>query len=244
MHSNKVVLVTGSSRGLGRRILKEFAKTGYSVVINYNKSESQASDLLKELISEKYNAIKVKADVSSSKEVQKMFSVIMCEFGRLDVLVNNAAIIMDKTIFKMSDEEWQGVLSVNLSGCFYTIREFVKYALKQKDGSIINISSIVGIRGNIGEANYSAAKSGIIGLTKTAARELGRFNIRVNCVLPGFHFDTDMGHQGGKDYYNKILEESVLGRTTDIDELARFIVFLSQLSSVSGQVFNLDSRIV
>lgn len=240
---NKVALVTGSSKGIGRRILCEFAKNGYSVVINYNNSSAAANDFLKELNSSGFDALKIKADVSKPDDVKKLFSEIIESYSRIDVVVNNAAIISDRTIINMSDEEWGKVIDTDLSGSFYVLREAAKYMIKQKSGSIINISSIVGMRGNFGEANYSAAKSGIFGLTKTASRELGRFNICVNCVLPGFHL-TDMGKAGGEEYHKKALNESVIKKTTSIDELSRFIVFLSELKSVSGQIFNFDSRII
>ncbi len=240
---NKVALVTGSSKGIGKKILSEFAKNGYSVVLNYNNSPHLADDFLKELNGCGFNALKIKADVSKTGDVKKLLSEIIGNYGRLDVVVNNAAVISDRTIINMSDDEWEKVIATNLSGGFYVIREAAKYMIKQKYGAIINISSIVGLRGNSGESNYSAAKAGILGLTKTVAAELGRFNICVNCVLPGFHL-TDMGKSGGDEYHHKVLNESVIKKTTSINELAKFIVFLSELKSVSGQVFNFDSRII
>ncbi len=240
---NKVALVTGSSKGIGKRILYEFAKNGYSVVINYNNSSAAADDFLKELKGSGFNALKIKADVSKPSDVKKLFFEIIENYSRIDAVVNNAAVISDRTIINMSDEEWGKVIATDLSGSFYVIREAAKHMIKQKSGSVVNISSIVGARGNFGESNYSAAKAGILGLTKTAATELGRFNICVNCVLPGFHL-TDMGKAGGEGYYKKVLDESVLKKTTSMDELAKFVVFLSEIKSVSGQVFNFDSRII
>jgi len=240
----KVVLITGASRGLGAAFAEGFSKNGYIVAVNYNKSGILADEVLKKIKLSGGSAEKFKADVSSSDEVKKMISEIENKFGRLDVVVNNAGCIRDRTIIKMSDEEWVDVINTNLKGAFYVLREVASLMVRKKiQGSIINISSIVGARGNFGEANYSASKGALISLTKTAAKELGRKGICVNCVLPGFH-RTDMGISGGEEYYKKNIEESVLRTTTSIDELVAFIIFLSQLKTVSGQVFNVDSRIL
>ncbi|MDI6756725.1 MAG: SDR family NAD(P)-dependent oxidoreductase [Endomicrobiia bacterium] len=242
-HEKKVALVTGSSRGLGCRIAKEFASAGYAVGVNYNKSGESADEFVRELRGEGFRAQKFRADVARSSDVFEMTESVIREFGRIDVVVNNAAIIRDRAVVKMSDGEWDDVIGADLSGAFYVTREAAKVMSRQKSGSIINISSIVGWRGNFGEANYSSAKGGLISLTKTAARELGRFGVRVNCVLPGFHL-TDMGSAAPEEYYRKNIAESVLGVTTSDEEFARFVVFISELTTVSGQIFNVDSRII
>jgi len=240
----KVVLVTGGARGLGRSFALKFARNKWAVALNYRQSEGAAEDVCREVLSTGGFCKRFRADVSSSEDVKKMMSGIESEFGRLDAVVNNAACIRDRTILKMSDVEWQEVIDTDLKGAFYILRESVSFMIKKKIcGSIINISSIAGVRGNFGEANYSAAKGGLIALTKTAAREVGRRGICVNCVLPGFHL-TDMGRSAGEEYYKKNLDQSVLHTTTSVEELSDFIVFLAGLKTVSGQVFNIDSRVL
>ena len=167
---------------------------------------------------------------------------VKAAFGHINVIVNNAGICRDRTVVNMSDGEWDDVIQTDLNGPFYVIREFAPL-IGAEGGAVINISSIAGIRGNFGGANYAAAKAGLIALTKTAAKELGARKISVNAVLPGFH-RTDMGKALPDKYARQIEIESVLNLTTDIAELADFVVFLSRAKTVSGQVFNWDSRIV
>ena len=167
----------------------------------------------------------------------------MKNWGRIDVLVNNAGITRDRTILKMTDEEWEDVVRVNLNGAFWCLRDCSKAMIERKEGAIINISSIVAVRGSVGNANYAASKAGLIALTKSAAKELGRFNIRVNAVLPGFHL-TDMGRAVWGKYEERIRSEHTLGRLTDIRELAQFVLFTAKQKSASGQVFNFESRVI
>lgn len=242
--SKKVAVVTGGARGIGRRIAAEFASDGYRVAVNFNRSADAAAEFLHELRAGGFEAESFKADVSKSSEVRDMMENIFRKFGRMDVVVNNAAVIRDRTVSKMSDDEWNEVISTDLSAVFYVTREAAKiFTRAGTGGSIVNISSIVGARGNAGEANYAAAKGGLISLSKSSAIELGSPGIRVNCVLPGFHL-TDMGRAAPEAYYRKNAAESVLKMTTSVDELARFVVFISELKTVSGQVFNVDSRII
>ena len=185
----------------------------------------------------------IKADVAKSKEVRAMVGEVIRKWGRIDVLVNNAGITRDRTILKMTDEEWEDVIRVNLNGAFWCLRDCSRAMIERKEGAIINISSIVAVRGSVGNANYAASKAGLISLTKSAAKELGRFNVRVNAVLPGFHL-TDMGRAVWGKYEERIRSEHALGRLTDIGELARFVLFLAKQKSVSGQVFNFESRVI
>jgi NAD(P)-dependent dehydrogenase (short-subunit alcohol dehydrogenase family) len=186
----------------------------------------------------------IKADVAKSQEVHDMVNLVIKNWGRIDVLINNAGITRDRTILKMTDEEWEDVLKVNLNGAFWCLRDSSKAMIERKDGAILNISSIAAMRGgSVGNANYAASKAGLIALTKSAAKELGRFNIRVNAILPGFHL-TDMGRTVWKKYEERIRSEHILGRLPDIRELAQFVLFLAKQKSVSGQVLNFESRVI
>jgi NAD(P)-dependent dehydrogenase (short-subunit alcohol dehydrogenase family) len=164
-------------------------------------------------------------------------------WGGLDVLVNNAGVTRDRTVLKMSEEDWRRVVDVNLSGAFWVLQAAAKAMCARKDGAILNVASIMAVRGGYGCANYAAAKAGLIALTKSAARELGRFNVRVNALLPGFH-STDMNAAFRDEALEKIRSEHTLGRTPDMAELARFAVHIASLASVSGQVFAFESRVV
>ena len=244
----KVVLVTGASRGIGKAISLEFAKEKYSVVINYRNDEKQAKEVVDSIVNSGGEAFPVKADVSLSVEVNNMVNETLNKYGGIDVLVNNAGIIEDSLIINMDEEKWDKVINTNLKGVFLCCKYVSKSMIKNKKGSIINISSISGVRGNFGQSNYSASKAGIIGLTKSLAKELGRYNICVNAVLPGYHMTglTVDSEKHAKTYSPGIRakEESVLKNFTDLNEVAEFIVFLAGLKSVSGQVFNIDSRVI
>lgn len=242
-HSSPVVLITGASRGIGHALALAFAKKKYRVAVNFVQSIDKAKQVAKEIQSLQAESVLLKADVSDASEVKRMAAQLIKKWGRVDILINNAGITRDRTILKMSDEEWNDVIRVDLTGAFWCLRECAKVMVEQKEGAIINISSIVGVRGSVGNSNYAAAKSGLIGLTKSAAKELGRFNIRVNAVLPGFHL-TDMGATVWGKYADRIRAEHTLGRLTDLNELAQFILFIAQQKSVSGQVFNFESRVI
>ncbi len=239
VNNRKVVLVTGASRGIGKRIALEFGRSGWMVVVNFLKEKEKALSVASEIECLGGSARALQADVSDEASVAAMLK----DIGQIDVLINNAAVCHDRTILKMTPEEWRSVLATDLEGAFYLLQQCGRAMVRRKEGSIISIASVVGMRGGYGNANYAAAKAGLIALTKTAAREFGRFGVRVNAVLPGFHA-TDMSGKVPKEYVENVLSESVLHTTTDIDELARFIVLLSQMRTVSGQVFNWDSRIV
>lgn len=238
-----VVLITGASRGIGRAVAVAFGKKKYRVAINYCQSDDHAKTLMDELRDLGAESILAKADISNSKKVVNMLHVVEEKWGSIDILVNNAGIARDRSILKMTDEEWREPIDVNLSGSFWCLRECARRMVKQKDGAIVNIASIVGVRGSVGNANYAASKAGLIGLTKAAAKELGRFNVRVNAVLPGYHL-TDMGQELNEEQILAVRKSHVLDTLTDLSELAEFIVFVAEQKSASGQVYNFDSRVL
>ena len=239
-----VVLITGSSRGIGRELALGFSKAGYAVAVNYVKEKAKADAVVQEIIKTgNKDAEAFPCDVRDSLKVRQMIDSIVGKWGKLDVLVNNAGITRDRTILKMTNGEWNDVIDTNLSGAFWCIREASRVMAEKKSGSIVNIASIMGIKGGFGNANYSASKAGLIGLTKAAARELGRFQIRVNAVLPGYH-ETDMGNVLKDEQKEKILSEHTLGASAKIEDTVRLILEIAQNTSLSGQVFNSDSRII
>jgi 3-oxoacyl-[acyl-carrier protein] reductase len=237
------VLITGSSRGIGKSMALEFARAGYKVLLHYHTQKQKAQLTAEDIIKTGGSASVYSCNLAQREGVRSMIQKIALAEGSIDVVVNNAALCRDRTILKMTDEQWDTVLATDLSGTFFMIQECARMMIKQKNGAMINIASIVGARGSMGNANYASAKAGVIALTKSAARELGRFAIRVNAVMPGFHL-TDMGKTAPAEYVENISRESVLGCTTDIDELTRFVVLLAQSKTISGQVFNWDSRII
>lgn len=240
---NRVVVITGASRGLGRDIALRFGRAGCRVVVNFMTSEQAGAAVTKEICRFGGDAILFRADVGSSTEVEEMISTVARQWGRIDVVVNNAGITKDGLLLRMDEEDWDRILNTNLKGAFNLVRAASKIMSKQREGHIINISSIVGLRGREGQANYAASKAGLIGLTKVCAKEFGPFNIKVNAVLPGY-IPTDMGGGISDDVRTRILHENALNRVSEPTEVADFIYHLSTMKNVSGQVFNLDSRIL
>jgi 3-oxoacyl-[acyl-carrier protein] reductase len=234
----KTVLITGVSRGIGKKLALHFASKGWNVCGCYKTNQPDFSI---------ENAKFFQCDISKHEEVKLFFKNSAEVCGVPDCVINNAGINADKTVLKMADEMWESVIQTNLNGAFYVVKEAIAAMMKKRSAdaarSIINISSISALKSYFGAANYSASKAGVISLTKTAAREAGRFGITVNAVLPGFH-QTDMGSSAGKEYIEKVKQESALNRTTDINELAEFVFLLAGMRTVSGQVFNIDSRIL
>ncbi|ADQ40647.1 3-oxoacyl-(acyl-carrier-protein) reductase [Caldicellulosiruptor acetigenus I77R1B] len=242
---DKVVLITGASRGIGRAIALKFAQNGANVIINYSSSQSQAEELKEEIEKIGTKAMIIKCDVSNADEVSQMFSQVEKEFGRLDILVNNAGITKDGLILRMNEEDFDKVIAINLKGAFLCARAAAKMMVKQRSGNIINISSVVGIAGNIGQANYAASKAGIIGLTKSLAKELASRNIRVNAIAPGF-IKTDMTEVLSDKVKEAMLSSIPLGRFGEADEVANVALFLaSNLSSyITGQVIVVDGGMI
>lgn len=239
----KTAIITGASRGIGKTIALRFGRNGERVLVNYREKEEEARAVVEQINSAGGKAIDFKADVRDAGKVKEMVDLVIKEWGRVDILINNAAIVNDRLLIKISPQDWDEVIDTNLKGPFNMIREVSKAMMKQKEGYIINISSISGSKGRVGQASYSASKAGLIGLTKAVAMELGRYNIKVNAILPGLLL-TDMVEGSGLQIKDMVLKGNVLGRLSDINSVAEFIYDLTEMDSVSGQVFNLDSRII
>jgi len=239
--SGRVAIVTGSSRGIGRAIAIELAKEGASIVINNDKSVQEALETVEAIKKLGRRAIYFKADVSNIEETDEMFSAVMKEFGKVDILINNAGIIKDAFLEKMNMEDWHSVLSVVLTGTYNCTKSAVDFMKQQKYGRIINIASVVGQMGNIGQANYAAAKAAVIGFTKTIAKECAKYGVTVNAVSPGF-IETAMLKKIPLDVVPKILSQIPLGRFGKPEEVAKLVVFLASddASYITGQVLNIN----
>lgn len=240
---DKVVLITGASRGLGRAMAMRFAAAGCRVAVNYLQSEDSAIRVVEEIVDNGGEALPLCADVRSSAEVHSMIGAIDEKWGSLDILINNAAITKDDLLPRVMIRDWDEMIATNLTGVFNAIRAVSHYMKKNKGGHIINISSWAGLKGRAGQAAYSASKAGLLGLTKSAALELGEFNIQVNAVLPGF-MRTDMAQNLSGAAMEKIISSNVLRREQDISEVAEFVYNLSLMRNISGQILNIDSRII
>jgi len=240
---NRVIIVTGASRGLGRMIALRFGAAGARVVVNYRERHEDAVAVVDSITKQGGEALALQADVRQGAMVESMIDVVVKRWGSVDILVNNAGITRDGLAIRMSEQDWDDVLATNLTGPFHCIRAVSRAMMRQRSGHIISLASLSGMQGRAGQANYAAAKAGIIGLTRSTAKELGRFNIRANAVLPGF-LATEMGNAASGPVRSRIFEENILGRTSTQEEVAAFIYHLSLMQHVSGQVFNLDSRIL
>ncbi len=241
MTDKKVALVTGGSRGIGKACALELARAGYDVVINYAGNVDAANKTVEEIKALGVDSAAYKFDVSDKEQVNANIAEIVEKYGRIDVLVNNAGITRDGLFMRMSDENWDAVINTNLSSAFYVSQPVVKVMMKQRSGAIVNMSSVVGVSGNAGQANYSAAKAGLIGLTKTLAKELGSRGIRVNAVAPGF-INTDMT----KDLdTSKFLDFIPLKRLGEVEDIAKAVKFLAVDSDyVTGQVLEVDGGLI
>jgi 3-oxoacyl-[acyl-carrier protein] reductase len=235
--------VTGASRGIGKQIALAFGRSGARTAVHYHREEKKAREAAAGIREAGGESILLKANVGDFVEARRLVENVLKKWGRLDVLINNAGMSRDKVILKMTERDWREVIDTNLTGTFWCLKAAAAAMVRQKSGCIINIGSLIGLRGGVGCANYAASKGGLLALTRSAARELGGFGVRVNAVLPGFH-PTDMGLTVWEKNPQKILGESVLGRLTDVFELSEFVVRLAGTRSVSGQVFHFDSRVV
>ena len=242
-YMKKVILITGASRGLGRVLALRFASAGCRVVVNYLHSKDSACGVIKEIVNGGGEAQTFCADVRSSAEVNSMTDAICERWGLIDLLINNAAITRDNFLLRVKTGDWDETIATNLTGAFNTIRAVSGYMIKNRRGHIINISSMSGLKGNPGQAAYSSSKAALIGLTKSAALDLGEFNIQVNAVLPGF-MKTDIVQNLSGTAKDKIISSNILKREQDISEVAEFVYNLSLMKNISGQVFNLDSRVL
>lgn len=241
----KVALVTGGSRGIGRAIALELAKGGATVVINYNGSQDKAMDLKEEIESRGGRAEVYQCNVSDFAKCEELVQGIVKQFGSLDILVNNAGITKDGLLMKMSEEDFDKVIDVNLKGAFNTIRFASRQMLKQRSGRIINLSSVVGVAGNAGQANYASSKAGVIGLTKAAAKELASRGITVNAIAPGF-IETDMTDALPEKVKEATVSQIPLARFGRPEDVAKLAAFLASESSayITGQVIHVDGGMV
>ena len=245
MFKGKTVVVTGGSRGIGKAIALEFGKNRANVVINYVSSDIEARKVAEEIKGLGGNAILVKGDVSSFEEGKKLIDETVKAFGTIDVLINNAGITKDGLIMRMKEEQFDKVLDINLKGVFNTCKSAVSYMLKQRSGKIINISSVVGVVGNAGQANYAASKAGVIGLTKSIAKEVGTRGITVNAIAPGF-IKSDMTDVLSEKVKEGMLGLIPLGRFGAVEDIAKTVAFLASEGGdyITGQVINVDGGMV
>ena len=240
LNHGKVAIVTGSSRGLGRAIVRELADHGCKVVINYFQSKELAEQLQSELKDKGQEAIIVQAGVAQPDEVQNLIDTTVKEFGGIDILVNNAGVNRDRTIRRMSVEEWQEVIATDLSSVFYCTNAALPHMIERGGGRIVNMSSIVGQMGNLGQSNYAAAKAGIVGFTKSAAQEFARFNITVNAMCPGF-IATEMVTNLTEEVQQTLLAKIPLGRFGKPEEVAKLCRFLvSEGEYITGAQININ----
>ncbi|WP_295238880.1 3-oxoacyl-[acyl-carrier-protein] reductase [Veillonella sp.] len=242
---DKVALVTGASRGIGRAIAILMAKQGADVVVNYSGSEGAAQETVDAIVALGRKAIKVKANVGDAEEVAAMVEEAHTAFGRIDILVNNAGITRDGLLMRMKDSDWDDVMNINLKGVYLVTKAVSKIMMKQRSGNIVNMTSVVGVTGNAGQANYSASKAGVIGFTKTCAKELASRGITVNAIAPGF-IHTDMTDVLPDKVKEAMVHTIPLGRMAEPEEVAVVATFLASdmASYITGQVINVDGGMV
>lgn len=245
MLEGKKVLVTGASRGIGRAIALEFATLGADVAVNYAGSEAKAHEVVADIKALGRDAIAIQCDVSDSESVSEMVKETIAHFGRVDVLVNNAGITRDNLLMRMKESEWDDVININLKGVFLCTKAVTRQMMKQRSGRIINIASIVGVAGNAGQANYVAAKAGVIGLTKTTAKELATRGITVNAIAPGF-ISTEMTAELTEEIQQLMLQQIPLARFGEPKDIAVVAAFLASDASqyMTGQTLHVDGGMV
>ena len=238
---NQVALITGAARGIGKQIAITLAKAGYDIALNYRSNTDELTKLKEEIESYKVKCLLVQGDVSIFEDTERIAKETVDEFGKIDVLVNNAGITKDMLLLRMKQEDFINVLDINLVGTFNMTKNVASYMMKARNGRIINVSSVVGVSGNAGQANYAASKAGIIGFTKSLAKELASRNILVNAVAPGF-IGTDMTNVLKDEVKDKILEQIPLRRIGNAEEVANVVKFLASNDSsyITGQVINID----
>ena len=245
MLENKIALVTGASRGIGKAVAKELAAKGAFVIVNYNGSKDAAEQVVSEIKASGKDAVSYQCDVSQYADCERMVTELIKTYQKIDILVNNAGITRDNLLMKMSEEDFDVVIDTNLKGTFHTMRFVSRAMLKQRSGRIINLSSVVGVTGNAGQTNYAASKAGVIGMTKTVARELASRGVTVNAIAPGF-IETDMT---GK-LSDRVKEQTILqiplgkmGKPEDVAKLAGFLAS-DDAGYITGQVIHVDGGMV
>ncbi len=243
--TNKVAVVTGGSRGIGRAIALHLAKLGAKVVVNYSGSQTKAEEVVSEIEDAGGSAIAVQANVTDAEAVANLMKQAIENYGKLDILVNNAGITRDNLLMRMKEEDWDAVMNTNLKGVFLCTKAVTRQMMKQRAGRIVNIASIVGVAGNAGQANYVAAKAGVIGLTKTAAKELAARNIYVNAVAPGF-IDTEMTEELPEQIKAQMLTQIPLAKLGKPEDVAKVVAFLAsdEASYMTGQTLHVDGGMV
>mgnify|MGYP000380790708 FL=1 len=241
MLKGKCAVITGASRGIGKCIATKFAKEGANIVINYRNNEEEALKVKQELEDLGSQVLVVKADVSELEQAENLIKEAKKEFGRVDILVNNAGITKDNLIIRMKEEDFDSVIKTNLKGAFNCLKAVTPIMLKQKYGKIVNMASVVGVVGNPGQVNYCASKAGLIGMTKSLAKEIGSRNITVNAIAPGF-IDTDMTKILSDDQKKKILSQIPLNKFGNVEDIANVALFLGSENSnyITGQVIHVD----
>ena len=241
MEERRVVLVTGAARGIGKQIALKYAQNGYDVVINYVSDNTDVEGLIKEIGQYGTEVLCVKADVSQAEQVEELVKQAIEKFGKVDVLVNNAGVTKDTLLMRMKEEDFDKVININLKGTFLMTKAVIPYMMKKRAGSIINISSVVGVAGNAGQSNYAASKAGIIGFTKSIAKEVASRNIRANCVAPGF-IATDMTEVLSDEVKANINAQIPMKRMGTPKDVANVVYFLGneESSYVTGQTINID----
>lgn len=237
----KVALVTGAGRGIGREIARKLAQYGAVVIVNYNGSKEKADAVVAEIVSRGGTAESIQCNVADSDACKQMIDEMLQKYGHIDILVNNAGITKDNLVMKMTEEDFDDVIDTNLKGTFHTIKHMYRPFLKQRAGRIINLTSVTGLLGNAGQANYAASKAGVIGLTKSMARELASRNITVNAVAPGY-IDTEMTQAMPEAAKQAVLERIPLGRAGQPEEIAEMVAFLAsdKAAYITGQVISVD----
>lgn len=237
---NTVALVTGGSTGIGKAIVRELAENGATVIINYHTHTAEALNLKSDLQEKGFRVEAVQADITRRDDIQKMIETIVKLYGRIDILVNNAGITKDRSLQKMTFEEWEEVIDVNLTGAFSVTKEVVPHMITKKSGKIVNIASVIGSTGAFGQANYAASKAGLVGFTRSCALELAKHGISVNALCPGY-IDTEMLAKVPPEQQKKLIEKIPLGRIGTPSEIARTVRFLvSDASYMTGQCLHVN----
>ncbi len=241
---NKVAIITGASRGIGKVIAEETAKAGAKTVC-VSRSLSDVEIVAKNIIEQGYTAIAIACDITNWEQYQELVKSVNEKFGSVDILVNNAGVTKDGLIMRMSEDDWDVVLDTNLKGAFNGTKAVTRHMMKQRSGRIINISSVVGLTGNAGQANYAASKAGLIGLTKATAKELASREITANCIAPGY-IETDMTNQLSEKIKNALIEQIPLGRIGQATDIAATVCFLAsdEAGYITGQTFTVDGGMV
>ena len=242
---NKTAIITGGSKGIGKGIVEKFAQEGCNIAFTYLSSESSANEVEKNAKSFGVKVVKYKSDASNFEKSSELIENVIKDFGSYDILINNAGITRDNLLLRMDEDSWKKVIDINLNSCFNLTKCAIREFMKKKDGVIINISSIVGVKGNAGQSNYSASKAGINGFTKSVALELGSRNIRCNAIAPGF-IETDMTSQGDGKLLENWIESIPLKRAGNVSDVANLCSYLAsdKASYITGQIIKVDGGLV